>query len=382
MQGYLRRSVGKRYSFQINGKYAYDYLHYLADPNVDVTAMYVNNKYRQHELYTSLAHLFNISPALNISLANDFQWNKLFADVKDFVYPQRFTLLTALAASLKVGGLSLQGSLLYSYVKDKTEGRGTNAGDKNNISPSVVLSWRPFIEHNLNFRAFYKRAHRMPTFNDLYYTEIGNKYLAPERTTQYDVGIFWSITRGEGWFKSFSLQADAYYNTVTDKIVAMPTSSQFRWSMMNIGKVKIKGLEASGNLVSRWGNVDCSLRLSYTYQDARDYTDPQSEWYKGLIAYIPLHSGTAVVTLNYKEWQLHYSFIYTGEKFDSSANIQSNMLDSWTTHDIALSKEFGIAGNLLRTTLELNNITNTQYEVVRCYPMPGLNFKLKVNYLF
>ncbi|MBS7385610.1 MAG: TonB-dependent receptor, partial [Bacteroidales bacterium] len=322
------------------------------------------------------------SPALNISLANDFQWNKLFADVKDFVYPQRFTLLTALAASLKVGGLSLQGSLLYSYVKDKTEGRGTNAGDKNNISPSVVLSWRPFIEHNLNFRAFYKRAHRMPTFNDLYYTEIGNKYLAPERTTQYDVGIFWSITRGEGWFKSFSLQADAYYNTVTDKIVAMPTSSQFRWSMMNIGKVKIKGLEASGNLVSRWGNVDCSLRLSYTYQDARDYTDPQSEWYKGLIAYIPLHSGTAVVTLNYKEWQLHYSFIYTGEKFDSSANIQSNMLDSWTTHDIALSKEFGIAGNLLRTTLELNNITNTQYEVVRCYPMPGLNFKLKVNYLF
>ena len=179
-----------------------------------------------------------------------------------------------------------------------------------------------------------------------------------------------------------SLQADAYYNTVTDKIVAMPTSSQFRWSMMNIGKVKIKGLEASGNLVSRWGNVDCSLRLSYTYQDARDYTDPQSEWYKGLIAYIPLHSGTAVVTLNYKEWQLHYSFIYTGEKFDSSANIQSNMLDSWTTHDIALSKEFGIAGNLLRTTLELNNITNTQYEVVRCYPMPGLNFKLKVNYLF
>ena len=382
VQGYLRRSVGKRYSFQINGKYAYDYLHYLADPNVDVTAMYVNNKYRQHELYTSLAHLFNISPALNISLANDFQWNKLFADVKDFVYPQRFTLLTALAASLKVGGLSLQGSLLYSYVKDKTEGRGTNAGDKNNISPSVVLSWRPFIEHNLNFRAFYKRAHRMPTFNDLYYTEIGNKYLAPERTTQYDVGLFWSITRGEGWFKSFSLQADAYYNTVTDKIVAMPTSSQFRWSMMNIGRVKIKGLEASGNLVSRWGNVDCSLRLSYTYQDARDYTDPQSEWYKGLIAYIPLHSGTAVVTLNYKEWQLHYSFIYTGEKFDSSANIQSNMLDSWTTHDIALSKEFGIAGNLLRTTLELNNITNTQYEVVRCYPMPGLNFKLKVNYLF
>ena len=382
VQGYLRKSIGKRYSFQVNGKFAYDYLHYLSDPSVDVTTVYVNNKYRQQEFYTSLAHLFSVAPWLNLSLSNDFQWNRMQADLKDFVYPERFTSLTSLAASLQLGGLSLQTALLYSYVKDKTDGRGTNAGDKSNFSPSVVISWRPFIEHNLNLRAFYKRVYRMPTFNDLYYTEVGNKYLAPERTSQLDVGVFWSITRGEGWFRSFSLQADVYYNVVDDKIVAMPTMSQFRWSMMNIGKVKIKGVEASGNLSARVGALDCSLRLSYTFQDARDYTNPESDWYKGLIAYVPLHSGTAVLMLGYKDWQLNYSLIYTGEKYDSSANIKANRLDSWTTQDIAISKDFSLGKNELRTTLELNNITNTQYEVVRCYPMPGLNFKLKVNYLF
>ena len=29
----------------------------------------------------------------------------------------------------------------------------------------------------------------MPTFNDLYYTEIGNKNLKPEYTEQYDAGV-------------------------------------------------------------------------------------------------------------------------------------------------------------------------------------------------
>ena len=32
----------------------------------------------------------------------------------------------------------------------------------------------------------------MPTFNDLYYTFIGNKYLRPEYTTQYDLGVVYT----------------------------------------------------------------------------------------------------------------------------------------------------------------------------------------------
>lgn len=31
-------------------------------------------------------------------------------------------------------------------------------------------------------------------------------------------------------------------------------------------------------------------------------------------------------------------------------------------------------------TLEVNNIGNQQYEVVRCYPMPGTNFKIKLKF--
>ena len=33
----------------------------------------------------------------------------------------------------------------------------------------------------------------------------------------------------------------------------------------------------------------------------------------------------------------------------------------------------------MRLTGELNNMFNQQYEVVQCYPMPGTNFKVKLN---
>ena len=91
----------------------------------------------------------------------------------------------------------------------------------------------------------------MPTLNDLYYTFIGNKDLKPEYTTQYDVGITFSHTWNNHWLKSLDLQIDGYYSEVDDKIIAMPTSNQFRWTMINLGHVEIRGLDAA--IRGEWG---------------------------------------------------------------------------------------------------------------------------------
>ena len=76
-------------------------------------------------------------------------------------------------------------------------------------------------------RAFYKRIFRMPTFDDLYYTFIGNKDLKPEYTTLYNVGGTYKRVWEKGLLRSAELRADGYYNEVEDKIVAMPTSNQW-----------------------------------------------------------------------------------------------------------------------------------------------------------
>ncbi len=335
VQGSFQNYFKPWYSLLANGKYAYDYLHYLSDPRLDVTTMYVDNHYRQQEIYASAAHLFTIYPWWRMSLSNDFQWNALRADLIDFVYPTRNTILTSAATSFDFNRLMLQASLLYTHIDDNTRTKGANAGTKNKYTPSVIATWQPLTKLPLNVRAFYKKVFRMPTLNDLYYTFIGNKDLKPEYTTQYDVGITFSHTWNNHWLKSLDLQIDGYYNEVDDKIIAMPTSNQFRWTMINLGHVEIRGLDAAIRGEWGFGKVELSTLFNYTYQKAQDFTDPTSEWYGGQIPYIPWHGGSIILNGSYQTWSCNYSFIYTGERYEAVANIPENYAQPWYTHDFS-----------------------------------------------
>jgi outer membrane cobalamin receptor len=381
VQGTFRKHFGGWYSLMLNGKYAYDYLHYLSDPRKDVTTMYVDNHYKQQETYASAAHLFSIFPWWSVSLSNDFQWNTLDADLVDFVYPNRYALFSALSTSIDFNRFKIQGSLLHTYVKDETLTAGANAGDKSVITPSLITSWQPFKREEFHLRAFYKRVFRMPTMNDLYYTFIGNKDLDPEYTNQYNIGTTYAKDFKQGFFNRLELQVDAYYNEVEDKIIAMPTSNQFRWTMLNLGYVEIRGMDAAIQGSFSLGKVNLSPRLSYTYQKAQDFTDAESQWYGGQIPYIPWHSGSIIVSCSYKSWYWNYSFIYTGERYEAVANIPENYAQPWYTHDLSLSKNFNFKPFEMSATAEVNNIFNQQYEVVQCYPMPGTNFKIKLNFI-
>ena len=376
LQGSFRKHWGN-YSLQTNGKYAYDYLHYLSDPRLDVTTMYVNNHYRQHELYFSAANMLNILPFWSADVSVDFQWNKLNADLVNFVYPCRYT---ALVAALHFERFKLQASLLGTFVHETTKVPNAAAGDKHKYTPTVVASWQPFKNEDLNLRAFYKKIFRMPTLNDLYYTFIGNIDLNPEYTTQYDIGVTYSHKFRGGYPARLEFQADAYYNEVTDKIVAMPTSNQFRWTMVNLGYVEMRGVDVA--LQTEWHllkDLKANLRVNYTYEKAQDFTDAKSDYYGGQIPYIPWHSGSAVLNLSYRDWDMNYSFIYTGERYESSANIPENYAKEWYTNDLSLSRRLHWKKMLWKLTAEVNNVFNQQYEVVQWYPMPGINFRFVIN---
>ena len=380
-QGTFRRNFTNRYSLLLNTKMAYDYLHYLSDPRLDVTTMYTDNHYRQSEAYLSAAHLYQIRTWWQVSLSNDVQYNYLDADLVNFVYPTRWTLLSALSTSLHWDKLSFRMSGLQTYVNDKTRMVGGSAGSKNRFTPALILGYQPLDKgnHDLSLRAFYKRIFRMPTFNDLYYTFIGNKDLKPEYTTQYNVGGTYKRVWEKGLLRSAELRADGYYNEVEDKIVAMPTSNQFRWTMMNFGLCHIWGLDASLRTSWRLGKLDVSTNCSYTFNRAMDHTDKGSPFYGGQLPYIPWHAFSAIVGLSWRDWAFNYSFIYTGERYEASANIPENYSKPWYTSDLSLTKLVRIKKFTLRITGEVNNVFNQQYEVVQCYPMPGTNFKVKIN---
>ena len=374
-QATWQRNYGSCFSTRLMAKYAWYDTRYV---NNDSTQMRVDNTYKQQELYISTSNVYEILPSWSVSLSYDFRWNKLNANVKQFLYPTRFSNLIAFATALDLNKVKVQGSILANIVNDRLR-HADNPTTLTKFTPALFASWIPYSDDRFTVRTFVKRSFRMPTFNDLYYTDIGNALLKPEAATQYNIGFTLNKQLSQkALFRHFRLQADAYYNTVHDKIVAYPKGQQFRWTMLNLGRVHIKGVEVETSFLPL-RDVTLTARLQYTYQDARDVTDPKTSYYRDQIPYIPWHSGSAILDINYKNWDLSYSFIYAGERYNQQENIRYNHMQPWYTNDLSLMYHFRWGNTLWKITAEVNNLLDQDYDVVLNYPMPKRNYAISLD---
>ena len=263
-------------------------------------------------------------------------------------------------------------------IKDRTR-HGGSQPLLSRWTPAVFANFYPLRGKMLSLRAFMKRSFRMPTFNDLYYTDMGNAMLRPETATQYDVGLVLNKSWTTGIVRHVGVQADGYYNTVKDKIVAYPKGQQFRWTMLNLGKVHIKGVDIEAEAdFQPLRDLTLTGRIQYTYQDARDVTDPATPYYHDQIPYIPWHSGSAIVGLSYKGWDLNYSFIYAGERYNEQENIVYNHMEPWYTNDLSLMYRWKWGKMSWKATLEVNNLLDQDYDVIVNYPMPKRNYNVSL----
>ena len=219
----------------------------------------------------------------------------------------------------------------------------------------------------------------MPTFNELYYTEVGNASLKPEKATQYNLGLLYSH-KGSTIVSQARISTDIYYNRIKDKIVAYPKGQQFRWTMLNLGLVDITGIDISGLItINPFKDFFLTLRGQYTFQRAIDVTNPSDSYYHHQIPYIPRHSGSVIGNLIWRSWTLNYSWIYVGERYNQQENIVYNYTQPWYTSDISVSKDFNWGKFGFRAMLEINNLFNQNYEVILNYPMPGRNFRVTLS---
>ncbi|HMM01906.1 MULTISPECIES: TonB-dependent receptor [unclassified Dysgonomonas] len=375
LQGSLEMDVTKRYRTRINAKYAVDKTHYV---NNDYRLVTIDNIYKQKEIYFSSANVYNLMKNLDISASYDFQWNILDADLKDFPFPTRYTHWGSLATSYNSDRFKIQASILGTFVHESVE-RYSKAPDKNEATPAVFAAYKILRNESLWLQAFYKKIFRMPTFNDLYYTDMGNANLKPEYATQYNLGINYTKEFNRGIYRRLNIQVDAYYNEITDKIIAYPKGQQFRWTMLNLGKVEIKGIDVSAINSFQIEQVQINSKLQYTYQKAQDFTNPADTYYGDQIPYIPWHSGSFIAGADWRGWSFNYSFIYVGERYNQQENIRYNYTQPWYTHDLSLARVFMLKKNLMKVSCEVNNVMNQNYDVILNYPMPLRNYRLSVS---
>lgn len=370
-QNFFLQSSYKRvwndFGLRANLKFSYDYLHYLQDPEKNASAMYCNNHYAQQDLYGSVSGSYN-RRWLSVTASTDLRWTDLNCDVYKFNYVYRIDSKSLLSVIASYKGLEANVALLYTNIKDNTKSGGASLSK---FAPMYLFSYKfkRFI-----FRAFHKKIFRAPTLNDLYYTVVGTTSLKPEYTSQWDAGIDYKD-------RHFHLAVDGYYNNIDDKIVAIPMKSQFRWSMVNFGKVKSLGISVSGGYNAEWRKFSLSANGNYTCQKDLDYSSPGSPEYKHYVPYSPLHSASMILDMAYDSYSLCTSFLYTGNRFAILSNNADDMLGDWYTVDLKLNKRFVLKDrSVIQTTIECNNVTDSRHEVVKRYPMPGRNWKFTVKF--
>ena len=365
-----QKAISSSFSTRWLAKYAYYNTHYV---NRDSTTRHVDNRYRQQEVYLSSSNVVELLPGWSASLSYDFRFNTLRADLPLFAYPHRFTNLMSVATAYNHRRFSIQASLLGNSIKDHARTLVSRKSTQT-LTPALFMNVAPWSAVPMTVRAYVKKSFRMPTFNDLFYTDMGNAALNPESAIQYNIGVNYS-TLSQPRSTRVSLSMDAYYNTVHDKIVAYPKGQQFRWTMLNLGRVHIKGMDVEAQVIQQLTPMwRLDVRAQYTYQDARDVTNPTDTYYHHQIPYVPWHSGSLVVGVASDRWTLDYSFIYVGKRYNQQENIRYNYMQPWYTNDVHGSYSFKWGKKRCRLTAEVNNLLDQDYDVILNYPMPKRNY--------
>lgn len=373
-QANCQKQLTPFYSTIFLAKYAFDKTHYR---QLDSRFYAANLIYLQHEVYFSTGHKLRFTPWLDLSLAYDFLWNRLNSQDRlrlrpPLLVPSRTTHYGVLALLVHLRSFRLR---LASVATAALHRKQTTANGF--LCPELSLAYVLPRFPSLSWHGAWKQTLRYPTFNELYYLDWGNAILKPELTTQRMIGAQWQYHSRKTALKAVTLLIDAYSNTIYNKIIAYPTRGQFHWTTLNLGRVAMYGIESSlllqGNF---WKLNDFAIRLQYAYTQARDLTDPKAIYYKHQIPYTPWHSGACVLSYQWRNYAIYYSFIYTGERYHLRENNPFNYEPAWYTNDVAIALNFSIFTHALLVRLEVNNLLDQQYAVVLNYPMPGRNFRL------
>lgn len=376
-QGSWNQDWTPRYATALRFKYSNNYTHYNTHPEKNPMAMPYDLHYRQQSGFISLAQSYIITSPWSLDLSTDLQRNALDSDVGQFVTPRRTTFTGALATRVTWEKFRAAAHLVYMGAWDTYDTPEAGGWSRTNRyrdawMPSLSLFWSPVKW--LEIDGYAKRSYRLPSFNDLYYSQMGNSSLVPESASQFGSDFRLSFKHK---VLTFDVRLSPYYNRVTNKIVAIPTSSQFRWTMLNIGTVDVTGLDIKASFSFKTNELNLNATTRYSFQRALDHSTPDSQTYGNQIPYIPIHSGSLSIEARWWIWSFSWDTMITGGKWSRTANIPDYYIAPWSISDISISCSVLPE---LNVGLNLNNLFNTHYQIVQGYPMPGFNALLNIEY--
>jgi vitamin B12 transporter len=355
-----------------------DSLFYL-DPSYlnaigELRASYRN---RTHDFGVNLGA--SVTKRLHLNAGIQEIYSKLRSAESLTATPERFHLYSFAKATYSATKWTAIAQAGLQHISESNKD-GEKAPDKTRFNP--YLEFRYHFTKKIALITFYRNSFRPPNFNELYYNNTGNTDLKPEDANQVSMTASWSIIDKSKIY--FGIQAGGYYHQIKNMILSIPTKNLFVWSIQNIGINEVIGADIIGSFSWSFGkNWSTQLTTNYTFQQSLDLSDKNSPSYGHQVAYNPLHTINADISINFKDLGIRLSSFHCSERYTLNQNISANKIDGFSTLDLSIFNRFKLDNhNTIRLQLTVKNISNESYAFIRSYVMPGRHLLFTFTYAF
>ncbi len=249
----------------------------------------------------------------------------------------------------------------------------------NNENPfTASIGLEGIIIKHFKLRATASKNYRLPTFNDLYWAQGGNPNLLPEEGYNEELGLTYFHCKGN---LGFELGATVFNSNINNWIMWRPDSKGI-WSPENVLKVWSRGFE--NDLKVYYTLYKLKLDMSAHYQSIQTTneatTTKETDILGKQLIYTPQQKAIANIGIEFMRFRLSGSYNYVGKRFTTSDN--SEFLLPYSTFNLDLSKTFTMPSFMLKAYIQVYNINNESYQIIKYYPVAGRSFQIGITINF
>ncbi len=225
----------------------------------------------------------------------------------------------------------------------------------------------PFI-----LRGSLSRNFNVPTFNDLYWAELGNLSLETEQGWSKEVGISY---KNHIKHQSFQAHLTVFAIDMSNRIVWQPQSDG-TWRPTNINRFLSRGIETWARYQGTIQAFSYKINTQYQWVHATDGNG-------GVQLFVPAHNGSLSAWLTYKKAYLAWTQTASSRRFGTTDKTTWTNPFTLTDMTLGLTPSVKIGKSIkhnIKTDvrLQVTNVFNTDYQVIRFYPNPKRMVRLSL----
>lgn len=242
------------------------------------------------------------------------------------------------------------------------------------VSPSLGANYQ-LREDQFYLQTQISRNFRAPTFNDLYWPQGGNENLSPETALKSEFGV--GIT--DEYLKIGEHNLTFFRADVSDGIRWTPGGGNF-FQAQNYLSLLSYGAEWSASKSFRFGNFITRYSHSASYTratiDKSRFVGDQAV--NNQLPYVPKWKYSGTIATSIQNFTMLFASRWVSERFSTEQNNVRNPEPAYFINDASVSYNVDFNNTFVQFQLNVNNLFNQQYEIVRLYPQPLRNFLFSI----